>query len=93
MTNLEQSSDWILDALSVKLKFSLTLTFYLIKTENIPLSKDTIFDKKNATFCIKNYDISKIKEVLVLKTIFYETAYVCILLYQTSSFYHNPNEF
>ena len=37
-------------------------------------------------FCKKNANISKIKEVLVLKGIFSETTYVCILTYQISSF-------
>ena len=34
----------------------------------------------------KNANISKIKEVLVLKGIFSETTYMCILTYQISSF-------
>ena len=34
MANLEQSRNLIPDAQSVKLTFSLTITFYLIKTEN-----------------------------------------------------------
>ena len=34
MVNLEQSESWIPDALSVKLTFSLKVTFYLTKTEN-----------------------------------------------------------
>ena len=34
MTNLEQSGSWIPDAWSVKLKFSLIVTFYLTETEN-----------------------------------------------------------
>ena len=34
MVNLEQSGSRISDAESVKLTFSLTVTFYLIKTEN-----------------------------------------------------------
>ena len=33
MTNLEQSGSWIPDAWSVKLTFSLTVTFYIIKTK------------------------------------------------------------
>ena len=49
MTNLEQSISWIPDAWSVKLTFSLIVTFYFTKTENgtkIALSKGTIFNKK-----------------------------------------------
>ena len=41
----------------------------------------------------KNTDISKIKEALVLKSIFSETTNVCVLTYQVSSFYCNSNEF
>ena len=41
----------------------------------------------------KNEDISKIDGVLVLKGIFSETANVCVLTYQISSFQHNFNDF
>ena len=34
LANLEQSGSWIPDAESVKLTFSLTVTFYVTKTEN-----------------------------------------------------------
>ena len=34
MSNLEQSRSWIPDAESLKLTFSLTLTFYLTKSKN-----------------------------------------------------------
>ena len=34
MASLEQSGSWIPDAYSVKLTFSLTVTFYFTKTEN-----------------------------------------------------------
>ena len=34
MANLEQSGSWILDAWSVKLTFSLIVTFYITITEN-----------------------------------------------------------
>ena len=33
-------------------------------------------------FCKKNADISKIEKVVVLKSIFSETKYVCVLTYQ-----------
>ena len=35
MTNLEQSGSWIPDVWSVKVSFSLIVTFYLTKTEYI----------------------------------------------------------
>ena len=37
-------------------------------------------------FCIKNVDISKINEVLVLKGKFSETTYMCVLMYHIPSF-------
>ena len=76
---LEQSRSWIPDKLSVKLTFSLKVTFYLTKTENITkiaqhsfltnaLSEGTIF--------AKNAEISKIKRALALKDIF--LGYMCV---------------
>ena len=63
MANLEQSGSRIPEAQSVKLIFSLIVTFYLTKTENrikISLSqlsyyceKDTIFAKKILIFLQK----------------------------------------
>ena len=44
------------------------------------------FGRKMLFFCKKNTEIRKIKMVLVLKSIFSETAYVCVLTYQISSF-------
>ena len=41
----------------------------------------------------KTADKDKIKEVSVRKGIFSENAYLCIYMYQTSSFKHNPTEF
>ena len=42
----------------------------------------------------KDADVSKIKRVLVLKNIFSEIAYLCVLKSQISSLYlwHNSNE-
>ena len=71
MANLEQSGSRIPDAQSIKLIFSLTVTFYLTKTENriqisltqlshIALSKGTFFTKK----MLKCADISKIRRTL-----------------------------
>ena len=45
-----------------------------------------IFFPKNAVFFTKNADLSKIKRALVLKGIFSETTYVCVLTDQISSF-------
>ena len=87
MANLKQSGRWIPDIWSVKITFLLIVTFILdkLKTElkssrkhsyyTITLFKGTIFAKKNA-------DINKIKRVLVLKEIFSETTYVCVLTYK-----------
>ena len=45
-----------------------------------------LFFPKNAEFLQKNADISKVKRALVLKGIFSETTYVCVLMYQISRF-------
>ena len=70
--------------------FSLTVTFYLTKTENrtkkslalsshtVTLNKGTIFAKKQWFFA-KIADISKIKRTPILKGIFSETTYMCVL--------------
>ena len=50
-------------------------------SHTIALSKGTIF-AKNWYFFKKNADISKIKGTLVLKGIFSETTYVCLLTCQ-----------
>ena len=61
MVNFQPSESRILNVWSVKLKFSLTITFYLAKPKNrtkksltqprtSPLSKGTIFAKTNADF-------------------------------------------
>ena len=49
---------------------------------NYALSKGTSFAKKNPEFLEKNADITKIKEILVLKGIFSETNYGCVLTCQ-----------
>ena len=51
------------------------------------------FFTKNADFLQNNANISKIKRVLVLKGIFFETKYVFVLTYQIWSLEHNSNEF
>ena len=69
MANLEQSKIWIPDAESVKVTFSLRVTFYLTKTENriknlyhishnIALNKGFIITKK-CYFLQRNADLSK----------------------------------
>ena len=87
MANLQPSGSRVPNAWSIKLTFSLTVTFYLTKTENrtkkwlknsshtIVLTKGTIFAKK--CFAKKSADISKVNVVLVLQGIFSETTYVC----------------
>ena len=93
MVNSEQSGSRIPDGYSAKLTFSIIVIFYPAKTENRPknlqhnshtiaLSKGTVFTRK---CCFlqqqqKNADNSKIKKALVLKAIFSETSYVCVLL-------------
>ena len=74
MANLKQSGNWIPDAWSVKLTFSLIATFY--------------FSPFNLKKCI-----GKIKRVIVLKGVFFETAYMCVRTHQISIFYHNSNKF
>ena len=70
------------------------VTFYLTKLKNrkkkrsshtIAWRKAIIFAKK-MQISWKNADISKIKELLVLKNLFHETTYVCVLTYQISKF-------
>ena len=63
--------------------FSLTVTFYLIKTKNRTKKYVTSLIQM-LFFCKKNADISKIKGVLVLKGMFSETTYVCVYLHTKS---------
>ena len=79
LVNLEQSGTEIRDPSPINLKLSLITTFYLTKTGNRTKKSLTIFLQKNA-------DISKIKGMLVLKGIFSETKYKCVLSYQILSF-------
>ena len=76
---------------------SLTIAFYLRKTENrtkkfltqlshYGFEQKYYFWKKMLTFLQKNADISKIGRGLVLKGKSSETAYRCIFTYQISSF-------
>ena len=97
MANLEQTGSRIPDVQSAKLTFSLTVTFYLMKTENrtkkfltqlshiVFIKEVTIFAKK-LIFCKKKADIIKIKTALVLKGMFSKTTYVCVPKCQISSF-------
>ena len=96
MVNLDQPKSWIPDAWSVKVTFSSIVTFYLTKTENwtkksLPQVSQYCFEKrycfsKKCWYFATNADISKIKRVLVLKGIFSETTYVCVLTCQSWSF-------
>ena len=52
-----------------------------------------LFFTKNADFLQKNAEINKIKGILVLKGIFYETTYVFVLTYQIWSLEHNSKTF
>ena len=90
MANLQTSGSGIPDAWSIKLTFSFIVIFYVTKISNTTLILllwvKVLFLPKNSDFLQKNADISKIKGVWVLKGIFSETTYVCVLTYQTSSF-------
>ena len=103
LANLEQSGHRILEAQSVKLRFSLNKVFVSQKLKTklkslkhsshiVPLSKGTIFAKRS--FCKKKEaNISKIKRVSVLKGIFSEATYISVLMYRFLNFQHNSNEF
>ena len=73
------SNSSILEKLKTELKIFNT-------APTLSLSVKVLFLPKRANFLQKNADISKIKTVLVLKGIFSETAYVCVLTHHTSSF-------
>ena len=79
MVNSQSPGSRIPDAQPIKLRFSLTITFCLKKTQN-RTRKSLIhigtFLPKKANFLLKNADISKIPRVLVLKGIFSKTKYV-----------------
>ena len=88
---------WSIWSKSVKLKFSIVVKFSLTKIENrtkkylnaavtLLLWVEILLWEKMLIFCKESAGIRKIKEVLVLKSIFPETAYVCVLTYQLSSF-------
>ena len=59
MVNLQPSGSWVLETWSIKLIFSLMVTFYLTEPENrsytITLSKGTIFAKKILIFLQKKW--------------------------------------
>ena len=70
-----------------------TYTFHLIKCENRTrksltqllhycFKKKYYFCKKNAVFLQNNGEISKIRKVWILKSIFFETTHECVLTYQ-----------
>ena len=76
--------------------FSLVVSIYLTKNENrtkkifntaltLLLWVKVLFLLKNADFLQNNVAISKIKRALILKGIFSETTYVCVLTCQMGS--------
>ena len=69
MANLEQSGSQILEPQSVKLTFTITVTFYLAKTESRTKKFPTQLSHYRFDFLQKNANISKIKRTLVLKRI------------------------
>ena len=85
IAHLEQSGSRIPNAKLIKLTFSIIVTLYLTKAENITkicytaliplLWIKVLFLEKNADFLKKNADISKIKVFSVLKIIFSETTF------------------
>ena len=90
--NLEQSGSWIPDTKSVKLIFSLMVTFCPTKTESrskkfLTQLPHYCFDKStilatNVDFLQKNADISKNEKALVQRGISSETTYECVLACQ-----------
>ena len=87
---LQLSESRIPDEWSIKLTFSLIVSFDLTKPQvelkNLHHSSYAIALSKGTIFCYTNADISKIKEFLELKGIFSETTYVCVRTCQFSSF-------
>ena len=90
MANLKQSRSRKPDALSVKVIFSLTVTFYLTKTENrtqnsltqpsnIALNKSTIFVKKRWIFAKKCLKSAKLEKPCCWRVYFYKTT--CVFVY------------
>ena len=84
---------------SVKLTFPLRITLNLTKSENIKTelknlqrSSHTITLSEGISFA-KNADINKIKKALVIKIIFSETVYVCVLTYQISRLQSDSKNF
>ena len=89
--DLEQCRSWILESWSVILKFSLIAIFYL-KLKREKISNIALAIANVGFFLQKGADISKFKEVLVLKDIFCKTT-MCVLMHQISSFERIPNKF
>ena len=95
MANLQQLGSRTSEAWFEVLTFSLTVIFYLTKTESrtknyliqlTMLMKGTIIAKTCRFSQKKITDISIIMGVLVLKRIFSETTFMLVLTYQISSF-------
>ena len=105
MANLEQSGSQIPREYSVKATFSLIelkqsrtkksltqLSHYCFESRYCFCQKIQFFFKKNVDI-FNMLTRCKIKRALVLKGIFSETTYVCVLTYQISSFQHNSKRF
>ena len=93
MVNLEQSWSWIPEAWSIKLTFSIKVTFYLTKTETRTKKYlKNLYPKNVDFFPKKNANISKTKRALVLNSIVSENNCVCTYV-PNWSFWHNSNKF
>ena len=84
-----KSESWISDAWSVILTFSLIVTVYLTNIENrtkkIYNTALILLPRVKVLFLPKNANISKMKEVQVLKGFFLKL-HICVLTYHSSSF-------
>ena len=79
MVDFEQSGTRSPDAWSTILTFSIIDIFYLTNSEkNFKIALILLLWVK-VLFLPKNADISKRKEAQVLKGIFFETTYLCVL--------------
>ena len=105
MANLQSCGSRIPDGWSIKFTLSLTITFYLTKTENrtkkslthvwyyiLLLWAEVLFFPKIAYFGIKNADIIKIKKALVLKGIISETTLDRLGVTPPSPYFPRQNE-
>ena len=93
MAILEHSGSRITKTESIKLMFSLIVTFYLTKASKRTKTSLTqlshyrfelryYFRQRSIDFFSKIADISKIKKVLVLKVVFSKATYLFALMHQ-----------